>query len=735
MMNLKALTIGKKLLIFGMLGSAIPLIVFSAIVIWQDNNNEATASRECSKMATDSLDHVVRGLQAMLVSQQEVLEQKVAANLNVAANELAAAGGATLGKDNVAWQARNQVSSVEQKVELPQMLIGTEPVTPNADLKKPSPVVDKVSSLVGGACTIFQRMNEAGDMLRVVTNVETKDGKRAINTFIPSVNPDGKPNPVMLTVLKGERFVGRAFVANDWYVTAYEPIKGADGKITGMLFVGVPEKSAKSLREAFLKTEVGKTGYAYVIDPKGTYVISQKGKRDGEAIWEAKDANGSLFIQNIVKKALALKPDEIAEEHYPWKNPDDPNARMKIARFSYFGPWEWIIAAGSYEEEFNGARLSIQAANRHGKMILASVFGICILASAVIWIMLSRGIAGPIRRAADMLKDIAQGEGDLTKRLVVSSKDELGDLARWFNTFVEKIQGIVRDIKGNTITLAEASSGLSTTATQLASGAEETTNQSSQVAAAAEQMSTNMGGMSASTEEMSTNIKVMASAIEELTSSISEVAKSAERAAGVAGNAAQLVSTSNSQICDLGNAADEIGKVIEVIQDIAEQTNLLALNATIEAARAGDAGKGFAVVATEVKELAKQTATATEDIRKRIEGIQGSTGLTVKSISDISEVVKQVNDLSRTIASAVEEQSITTKEIAKNVAQSSTAAQTVARSVAESATATQEITRSIVGVDQAAKQAAQGAAKTQATGNALSLVTEQLQTAVGQFKV
>ena len=140
-------------------------------------------------------------------------------------------------------------------------------------------------------------------------------------------------------------------------------------------------------------------------------------------------------------------------------------------------------------------------------------------------------------------------------------------------------------------------------------------------------------------------------------------------------------------------------------------------------------------MATEVKELAKQTAAATEDIRKRIEGIQGSTGLAVKSIGDISDVIRQVNDLSRTIASAVEEQSITTKEIARNVAQSSTAAQTVAKGVAESASASQEITRIIVGVDQAAKQSAQGAAQTQSTGSELSTVAEQLRGLVGQFRV
>ncbi|HYW78895.1 MAG TPA: methyl-accepting chemotaxis protein, partial [Thermoguttaceae bacterium] len=188
-------------------------------------------------------------------------------------------------------------------------------------------------------------------------------------------------------------------------------------------------------------------------------------------------------------------------------------------------------------------------------------------------------------------------------------------------------------------------------------------------------------------------------------------------------------------IGQLGTAADEIGKVIETIQDIAEQTNLLALNATIEAARAGDAGKGFAVVASEVKELAKQTADATEDIRVRIEGIQSSTGEAVVSIGQISDVIHQVNDVSKTIASAVEEQSITTREIAQNVTQTSDAATSVSAGVAQSASASQEITQNIAGVDQGARQTAQGASKTQNASQELAGLAEQLQTLVGQFKV
>jgi methyl-accepting chemotaxis protein len=362
-----------------------------------------------------------------------------------------------------------------------------------------------------------------------------------------------------------------------------------------------------------------------------------------------------------------------------------------------------------------------------GAAIIAAIIGVL-----VAW-FITRSIVRPINKTVDAIRSLA--EGNLTERLENSSKDELGDLARQFNLFVENLQSIIRDITGNAQTLAGSSTQLSSTATQLASGAEETTNQSNSVASAAEELSTNMTNMSASSEQMTSNVKTVASAVEEMTASISEIAKNAEQASTVACGAAQLVEVSNTNIEQLGTAADEIGNVIETIQDIAEQTNLLALNATIEAARAGDAGKGFAVVATEVKELAKQTADATEDIRGRIEGIQGSTGKAVDSIGQISEVITQVNDVSKTIASAVEEQSITTREIAQNITQTSDAAQTVSVSVAESASATQEITRNITSVDQAARETAQGASQTQTASGELTGMADKLQSLVRQFTV
>lgn len=349
--------------------------------------------------------------------------------------------------------------------------------------------------------------------------------------------------------------------------------------------------------------------------------------------------------------------------------------------------------------------------------------------------------AAEVEKVSEVLN--LASEGDLSQVYEVAEADEdtattqstFQDIANAVNAMCSNLRDVIRGVAKNANTLNSTSAELSTTANQLEDGAGETTTQSASVSSAAEEMSINMNNMAATTEQMTSNVKSVAVSIEEMTSSISEIAKNAEQASSVAGNAATLAENSNQTIGQLGSAADEIGKVIEVIQDIAEQTNLLALNATIEAARAGDAGKGFAVVATEVKELAKQTAGATEDIRNRIVGIQGSTQEVVDSIDEISKVISEVNSVSRTIAAAVEEQSVTTKEIAQNVSQTSDAAASVSTGVSESASASQEITRSITEVDSAAQSTATAATKTKESGEALSSLAGQLQDLVGKFKV
>ncbi len=262
--------------------------------------------------------------------------------------------------------------------------------------------------------------------------------------------------------------------------------------------------------------------------------------------------------------------------------------------------------------------------------------------------------------------------------------------------------------------------GVMQNANALAASAEELTAISQQLGANAEETAAQANVVSAASEQVSKNVQTVATATEEMSASIKEIAKNANEAAKVATAAVKVADTTNTTVAKLGESSAEIGKVIKVITSIAQQTNLLALNATIEAARAGEAGKGFAVVANEVKELAKETAKATEDISQKIEAIQGDTHGAVQAIAEISEIINRINDISNTIASAVEEQTATTNEIGRNVA--------------EAAKGSTEIAQNITGVATAAQSTSSGAGNSRDAAGQLSGMASELQQLVSGFK-
>lgn len=346
-----------------------------------------------------------------------------------------------------------------------------------------------------------------------------------------------------------------------------------------------------------------------------------------------------------------------------------------------------------------------------------------------------RYIVNPVKLTVDRLRDIAEGDGDLTQQLDASRSDELGQLAQWFNQFVDRIHELVAELAGSAASLSLSSGDLTAMATQLTAGASNSKQQSATISSATQELSGGMQNIADSTQEIADSIGTVNSSITGVRETIESISKNAERGAGVAGEAAQLVQASNERITTLGDAANEIGKVIEVIEDIAEQTNLLALNATIEAARAGEAGKGFTVVATEVKALAQQTALAIDDIRKRIEAIQTSTDASIESIEEIDRVIGQVNELNHSIAQSVDEQSRATIAISDSISGTSGLADRISKSISESATASREITESMSEVDAVLADIAKGAKQSQSSGEGLTELAQRMESLAKRFRL
>jgi methyl-accepting chemotaxis protein len=395
-------------------------------------------------------------------------------------------------------------------------------------------------------------------------------------------------------------------------------------------------------------------------------------------------------------------------------------------------------SAGSAVVEYNNKYVASGSENtrktiRISQTIFILLSVVSVFLCVLIGIMITKSIVRPLSLGVNFADSMARG--DLTQNLGVKQNDEVGLLARSLNTMAMNLKEKIREIGMSSSTLSASSEELSAVSTQLASNAQEMTDQSTAVAAATEQAISNVNNISASAEEMSTGISTVATAIEEMSSSLNEVAKNCQKESQIATNANNQAKSTRDLMERLGGSSKEIGKVIDMINDIADQTNLLALNATIEAASAGEAGKGFAVVANEVKELAKQTAQATEQISRQIEEMQTSTGSAVTAIEGITKIIEQINEISHTIVSAVEEQTTTINEIAKSVGGASLAATEIARNVGESAKGLSEVSSNIQGMNRASTETAGGMQNIRQSSQDLAKLAAGLQKIVGQFKV
>lgn len=606
---------------------SIPVIL---VLLYEQGMIERKISSVVLEQAKSELANIAEGVRSLCESQQEVLEQKVKSDLVVAQKTMDDLGEVSFSTEKIIWTVTNQFTGNSSTVELPKMQIGDKAIEKVEKFSSKAIVVDEVQRLVGVTCTVFQRMNPAGDMLRVCTNVKLENGKRAIGTYIPSVMPDGSGNKVIASILAGETFIGRAWVVNAWYITAYAPIFDKNKKVCGVLYVGIPQESAESLRRSIMEITIGEEGYIFVLEStgkdKGKYIISKDGKSDGENIWNTKDSDGHYFIQNAIKKAVSAGAEGHDFIYYPWKNPGEEQAKDKIAAVVYFKPWDWTIGASAYMDEFMQARE--EATSAVVESVWAAIFiGVLTMITAlVLGFYLVRSVTLPMNKL--------------------------------------------------TINLARSSSSLSSSSQEMASASGELSANSSEAAA--------------SIEEVSASLEEISSMVSRSADNSATANKLSTESDDLINTCIKTMNKMKESIHWIKSASDETAKVIETINEIAFQTNLLAINAAVEAARAGEAGKGFAVVADEVRNLAQksaESARSTADILENsVRRADDGVSITEDMAGKLNKVAESIHELKRLVddvANGSREQAEGVGQITKAMTQIDSATQQSASSAQE----------------------------------------------------
>ncbi|WP_432978839.1 methyl-accepting chemotaxis protein [Dactylosporangium sp. CA-233914] len=482
-----------------------------------------------------------------------------------------------------------------------------------------------------------------------------------------------------LKSLSGANDTMRQFTAKNTQFVALADMRQGLANILGALSPDQQKSASAGLSDAISRYRAGAaSGHDDELAALEDAVSKYAAVRDGEA----------------AKAAAAGRIDQYVQIMLAQGQPQITKAADTIGRLQAEDVAEAEQWRASAEDDYRTSRML---------MITAAVVGLIAAFGIGLWV--TALVVGPLRRVSDVLGAVA--EGDLSTKVEVRSTDEVGVMAAALNRATDSMRVTVQTMDH--------------TATSLAASAEQLTGISAQIASGTGEASDQAGVVALAAEEVSRNVQTVAAGADEMGVSIREIAQNASEAAKVASQAVMAAESTNQAVSRLGESSTEIGNVVKVITSIAEQTNLLALNATIEAARAGEAGKGFAVVANEVKELAQETARATEDISRRVEAIQADTTGAVAAIGEIGQIISRINDYQLTIASAVEEQTATTNEMNRSVAEAATGSAEIANNVSTVATATQNTSRNVSEAQRAASD--------------LSRMSSEMRALVARFRI
>ena len=554
-------------------------------------------------------------------------------------------------------------------------------------------IVDRFTKATGAAATVFVRGGD--DLVRVSTSLTEENGSRAVGTLLD------RSHPAYGKLMKGEPFTGKATLFRRDYMTRYLPVRDGKGRLIGALFVGLDfTNDMKALKEKIKGVKVGSTGYAFAFEAKegpdqGKLVIHPS--LDGVNLIDSTDSDGRKFIREMIgKKSGVIR--------YRWMNKEagETTARVKVVAFRPCTEWGWIVAVGSYQDEFDGVARMVR------NTVIGAIAVVCLLLFSFSTLLVRTWVTKPVRRLLQQTDRFSSGDFSLIANPAGADgapADEVELLGEGVNKMALSLRQILAKVTDSAHEVSVAAAQVSASAERIATGAEEVVGKTAGVATAGEEMS-------ATSNDIARNCQMAVEEAQRATLSAQNGMEVVGKTVAVMDQISAKVKESTATVESLGARGDQIGAIIGTIEDIADQTNLLALNAAIEAARAGEQGRGFAVVADEVRALAERTTKATHEIGIMIKAIQGETREAVAVMEQgVQQVESGTDEASRSgaalagiherieaftlqinqIATAAEEQTATTSEISQSLLLMTEVVQSTASSARESAVAASQL--------------------------------------------